>query len=483
MSSLIALLVAVTIVYLARRSATSTISFSPMFWVWAGKCGQLGLLLLAFEEIDGFGKILLIPAFVLHFAPSWFLGELLVPLGWPRLTYWAARCFGPVRLVKEGGAGAALFGALALTRKRNAATGVSWLAQRANRSRSIRGAGVVTAGVLAALRGERDRARSLFLLADTLPAKLVSGNVRVIARDWLVAEAAQNGNWREVVRLGRRGRQSFRWSYAVARMGARLIGDPKSARDWLLWLCWLAAPRRRATFPLLRRALTAKPPSWPALPEPAMAPELPEALGSFAQGLAGRFAQDGRSLVRAVGAVEGALALPSTRALIGERLPALGAKPDADAVIDGFRRRLIDLIDPLIEETPDLAQGEDLGSLLDEAVSRIRSRLFRHIDAQCKDCNERQKQELSLETLTEWEAWAVIREAADRLLELAPSSEIALFQTMYVPMCNYAVFQHNICKRIALAHEIFAWLRRHSDSDASACELLSKNMRASQGGA
>ena len=116
-----------------------------------------------------------------------------------------------------------------------------------------------------------------------------------------------------------------------------------------------------------------------------------------------------------------------------------------------------------------------------EAVARIRSRLFRDIDARCKDCNERQKQFLSLEPLAEWESWALMRDAADRLLALAPSSEHALFHTMYVPMCNYAVFQHNLCKRIAFAHQIFAWLRRHAESDQSACELLSKNMKASQG--
>jgi len=219
----------------------------------------------------------------------------------------------------------------------------------------------------------------------------------------------------------------------------------------------------------------------PAAPEPSVVPALPEALALFAQGLAGRFAQDGRSLVRCVDAVERALLRPSTHALIERRLPALGAKGDADAVIDGFRKRLVDLIDPLIEEQPGLAGGDARGSLLDEAVARIRSRLFRDIGAQCKDCNERQQQELALEALTEWETWAVMRDAADRLLALSPDSEHALFHTMYVPMCNYAVFQHNICKRIALAHDIFAWLRRHAESDLSACELLSKNMKASQG--
>jgi hypothetical protein len=422
-----------------------------------------------------------VPAFVFLFLPAPFFKAIVMPLGMPRFAYWATRCCGPVELMKDSGAGAALYGALALARRDASPKTLDWLATRAKRARAVKGAGVVAAGLIAALRSERERARALFLLADTLPTKIISANVRVVARDWLVADAAQNGNWREVVRLGRRGQQGYRWSNAVAQMGRRLLGDPDSPHDWLLWLCWLVAPRRRATWPLLRQALAVKPMRLPVAPEPPVVQELPEALAGFAQGLAGGFAQDGRSLVRCVGAVEGALARPSTHALIEQRLPALGAKGDADAVIDGFRKRVIDLVDPLIEEQPQLAGGDDRGALLDEAVGRIRSRLFRDIGAQSKDCNERQQQQLALEAMTEWEIWAVMRDAADRLLALSPASEHALFHTMYVPMCNYAVFQHNICKRIALAHDIFAWLRRHSESDLSACELLSKNMKASQG--
>ena len=473
------LVVLIILVYIARGSAASAVRPSPQFWVWAGKGGQLGLLLFAFEVVGGLGKILLIPGFVLHFAPSWFLKQLVVPLGWPRLTYWVARIFGPIGLVKEAGAGAALYGSLALARRPPSPRLLGWLADRTNRTEVIRGTGVVTWGILAALRGDRHRARCLLLLADTLPRKIISGSVRVVARDWLVADAAQNGNWREVIRLGRRGQQSLRWSYALALMGERIVGDPDGRHDLLLWLAWLVAPRRRATLPVLRRALAV--PRVPLAAEAPPAQELPDALADLAGGLADRFARKDQSLVRTTGAVEGALGSASARTRIEQRLPAIGARHDVDAVIEDFRRRLIDMIDPLIEETPTLAGGEDRAPLLEEAVGRIRSRLFRDIDAQCKDCNERQKQQLSLATLTEWETWAVMREAADRLLALAPSSEDALFHTMYVPMCNYAVFQHNICKRIVLANQIFTWLRQHAESDRSACELLSKNMKASKG--
>ena len=92
---------------------------------------------------------------------------------------------------------------------------------------------------------------------------------------------------------------------------------------------------------------------------------------------------------------------------------------------------------------------------------------------------DRQKGENSLASVAEWEAWAVVRDAANRLLELAPDSEIALFHAMYVPVCNFAVFQHNKCMRRALAHEIYSWLYRHSQNDPSASQLLLGNVRAS----
>ena len=74
-----------------------------------------------------------------------------------------------------------------------------------------------------------------------------------------------------------------------------------------------------------------------------------------------------------------------------------------------------------------------------------------------------------------------LRFTAEKLLTLAPDSEQALFQVMYVPVCNFAVFQHNVCKRTVLAHEIYAWLHRHAGSDAAALKLLAGNMKASQG--
>src|SRR5262249_58525088 len=110
--------------------------------------------------------------------------------------------------------------------------------------RSLGGRGLLAAGLLAALRGDRDRARCLLLVADNLPSQVISRKARRMARDWLVADAAQAEQWREVIRVGRRKYGSRRWAYLIARIGERLVGDKRACANWLLWLVLLAAPRR-----------------------------------------------------------------------------------------------------------------------------------------------------------------------------------------------------------------------------------------------
>jgi hypothetical protein len=55
-----------------------------------------------------------------------------------------------------------------------------------------------------------------------------------------------------------------------------------------------------------------------------------------------------------------------------------------------------------------------------------------------------------------------------------------LFHRMYVPVCNFAVFQHNTCRRIGLAYDMHTWLYLHSTSDPAATRLLMKNMKAGE---
>jgi hypothetical protein len=162
-------------------------------------------------------------------------------------------------------------------------------------------------------------------------------------------------------------------------------------------------------------------------------------------------------------------------------LQALGAPGEVDAVISGLRSRLSDLLVPLIEESPRAAAGEVGGPILEQAIGRVRTRLFRDIETQCKDYDDRRRRHRSLNELAEWDAWAVTRDQSNRLLQLSPESENALFHTMYTPVCNFAVFQHNTCRRIGLAYDIHCWLYLHCGSDAAASQLLAGNMRSGEG--
>jgi hypothetical protein len=428
------------------------------------------------------GVVLFVLVAVVLFFPSLALKYIVVPLGWPRFAYWAARCSWPMPVLREYGAGAAVYGALALARRSPAPQSIDWLADKIEQSQMQRGAALVAAGLLAALRGDRRQARSLLLIADTLHRRFISNGVRVIARDWLVADAARIGDWPEVIRLGRRGYDdSRRWSYAVARIGERLSSDPGAAAAWRLWLCWVMAPRRWATWPLLRRALQVPRVTKPAEVVPLVAATLPEALAHLARVLGNPFTCDGASLAAATSAVDAALDDPATLALADQRLRGLGTNADAAAVIPGLRTRLVDSLVPLIEQNPRLARAENRGSILDQAVERVRLRLFRDLEAQCKDYDARRHQQSYTKPLVEWETWALLRNAADRLLQLAPDSENALFRAMYVPVCNFAVHQHNSYRRLPLAHDMYAWLHRHARNDPEATRLLLGNMKASDG--
>ena len=420
------------------------------------------------------GEVVRAAMTILILAPTALLRWIVVPLRMPRVAYWTVRICWPLGLVKEVRAGAVVFGALALARKGASGVSLTWLEQRLRHAEPTRGAGVVAAGLLAALREDDNLARRLFAMADSMDKRLISRSVRTLARDWLVVDAARVGNWQRVIRLGRSGSTWLRWSYGMARIAERLTGDPRAWRSWQLWPCFLLAPRRRATYPLLRRAL-AVPVRRSAQPAPTPAvTELPPALGGLARAI--ESAGDGEALRRSIDAVD--RQLDSMHDAIGRRLKTLGGRGDAGTILSAFRRRLIDLMTPMIEDDPYLAREAQQSSIMDHAVWQVRRRLFGDIEARCKDYRERTEERSALDPVAEWEAWAKLHSSADQLLELDPNVESVLFQTVFAPVCNFAAFQHNTRKRIALAHDMFVWLLRHARSDPQARQLLARNVQA-----
>jgi hypothetical protein len=414
--------------------------------------------------------------FVLVWAPTPLVQWIVVPLRMPRVAYWTVRICWPLGLTKEIEAGAVVYGALALARTSPSEAAISWLERKLRNAEPIQGAGVVAAGLLAALRKDGDQARGLLSMADRMHTRLIPRSIRPIARDWLVVDAARVGNWHRVIRLGRHGITRPRWSYSMARIGERLTGDPKAWRNWLLWSCFLWAPRRRVTYPLFRRALRV-PVRRSVQPDAApSATELPLALGSLARALEGTNAHDGELLARSIEAVR--RDLDSMHEMVQQRLSMLGGRGDAGSVLSQFRQRLVDLVTPLIEDDPYLARSAQPASVMEQAVWQVRRRLLGDIDARCRDYRERTAGESSLDQIAEWETWAWLNSSANRLLELDSAAESILFQMVYAPVCNFAVYQHNGRKRIALAHDMFIWLLRYAQGAPEARQLLAKNVQA-----
>ena len=489
-SVLTAIAIACYVISLYLRGAAAghykgSVQVISRFSIWVGKIFALCFWIIISDN-SGPAAIALLPLLVWLMTPKFVLDRVVIPLGSVRLTYAIARFSGLVELLTDSGV-AALYGAIYLVRKSPSPQDIDWLTQKLEHVRSPRGGGVVAAALLALMHGDRHRARCLFVVADSIDWRFVPATARVIARNWLVAEAAERGNWRDVIRLGRRGRFSLRWSYAVARMVERLIGDPRGCGDWLLVMCWMLAPRRRGMFRMLRNALavprarkhSAREPQQPATEPPPDAPDLPGALANLAQMLRNKFGQAGQSFAKAVRDVDGQIACGKTRALVQRRLLALGARHDSDTVLSAFRRRLSAILSSILELAPHLV-GENLrGPILDQAIDQARGRLFGDIEAQCKDYDHQKRHAITSDPIAAWEMWAVTRDCAERLIEVAPGSADTLFQLMWVRANNFAVFQQNNGQRHILAHEIYSWLYRHSQSDPSASALLLANARKS----
>src|SRR5262249_3825305 len=155
-------------------------------------------------------------------APILLVRWIVVPLRMPRVAYWTVRIGWPLSLTKEIEASAVVYGALALARTIPSKEAISWLERKLRNAEPIRGAAVVAAGLLAALHQDVDQARALLGIADRMHIRLIPGSMRVIARDWLVVDAARFGNWLRVIRLGRHGIFRLRWSYCMARIAERL---------------------------------------------------------------------------------------------------------------------------------------------------------------------------------------------------------------------------------------------------------------------
>ena len=142
---------------------------------------------------------------------------------------------------------------------------------------------------------------------------------------------------------------------------------------------------------------------------------------------------------------------------------------------------MADMLVPIIEHAPHLVTGEVARPVIADAVERVRQAGLQYIEVRCRDYDSRAKSQSNLERQEEWGAWAALRKRADQLLKMDKGVEDTLFQLMYAPLCNFAVYQHNIVTNHRLGHDMFCWLHEHAKSNRDASDLLARNMMAYPG--
>lgn len=469
------LLVAIAATRGGKNNSGGRQATSPAMWILLFKSGvivPLSVLTLGFIWPVRVGGLAVVVAFCL---PTLLVAPLLVWLGRPRLAYWTMRCSFSIHYAGNQHAGAMLYATLSATRMRAPAAACEWLEERF-RDKPVGGVlGQTILAHLAAAQGDRVTAQCLFESIDARPTRPRRSITRVTARDWLVMDAARRGDWFGVVRYAQRG-GGTRWSRAVTGMAQTFAGLPPLP-NWQLRLLWLVAPRRRLLRPLLQRALATSDRQHES--DIATPPDLPTALTLLAAMVARRPGGVGSDeFLAAVRGVSLRLASAEMNLQVEQRLAALDSMMNrsASSVLSEFKSDVVELILPVVAADPELvAVGRD-DPIIAEALSRLQAAAFESIEMRAKDLARRAEKKQGLDTLAEWRSWAVVCDEANRLLALQPEAKAILFEGVWRPLINYAVFQHNEKQRYTFAQDIFRWLRAHAQDGPGAADTLDKNI-------
>jgi hypothetical protein len=418
--------------------------------------------------------------------PGLIIDLIIIPLGAYRIAYWIAVTFRPLNFLKGKYAGGVFYGALALARQKYSVADVDWLSMRFDLgTTALEKQKEIAMALLAVLNHDRLTARVLFQFIDESGASYGSRRIRRIARDWLVADAARHGDWDKVIFIGERGMASQRWSYAVARIGERLIRRPTALNNWQLWLLWLLAPRRKMLKPLLMRALSTTRSTRSRSYTQTLTKKLPEVLTKLNDIFFVISTEHASNATQArflniINSIDYILETTDLNAHISQRVQTINTTPNvsAEMIVLMLKEHLVELIMPAIKQFPQLAQNISDASFLSRPIEKMRHGLFEDIEVRSNDYKNRTFTQTHITLFSEWQTWAQFREVADRIMLISPSSQDALFKIIFPPVCNFSVFQYDILKRNTLAHEMCTWLFQYSSGHPTDAELLAGNMAA-----
>lgn len=400
---------------------------------------------------------------------------MAIPLGMPRTAWWLSS-LGGVPWVRDPEGGAVLAGALAALRKRTHHPKAAAFLYRRLRDGRLRGAGIVAAALLAADEGDHARARQLMDSLELFDPDLCPPLARRIAQDWRMADDACAGEWSRIADTTTDLPNVSRTARFFATAARRLTGTNATGAGALIRR-WLAAPRRLATAPLLRRALRGP------VDVGTTVASLPRLDARFIAVLPAN--DGGPSHVEPISLLAEAMREPAARERADARLWRLGASWDQAFAGFELRRRLRERTNELEgRETGEAATNrlkDDVAAKLAElmregqtcppsagnrprsTLGRARESLFdRMFDDLCVACAQASERRQPLNVpvpLHEWEACLGVMARYDEVRGLASAGDLRQAYTLVeLELRQTAAWMWNDLHERGLANAIFAWL-------------------------
>lgn len=430
----------------------------------------------------------------------WVIRRGVTRRGWVRPSVWLAHlCRSSFEHDRRGGP--VLAGALALlARPTHDERLATWLEGQLAGSSAIGAAGVVAAGLIAASRGQRDAARDLMHSASNFDAEVAPAPARVVANEWLVADAADRGDWAQVMRLGVRrdvaSPQTRFLGFAAARVRRELLVDEPTATDiGLRWLWWRSADRRRNRA-LLQQALAAprilssrKPAPQPLVPapppiDPAEFAGEPLAYAQALHALWGTVGDLERNLTPShlsdlCKAWDAAFAGPALAQLTA-RSVTLTTVLKPDLALAQLRRTVCEELAALAARAQiPLAALLESGAIGAEAATLLRAELLGEVEKLNQGLHRRTLQKRGLSSVEELREWNTLRRAYERAAALGGLEVRRLmFPDIHLFVCNYAVWLWNDRKEYGISGPLFRWLLAEAEAvgDEEAITLQRKNV-------
>ncbi len=418
-----------------------------------------------------------------------FTRHVLIPLGMPRLAYWLARTSDfTFRLDRSGGAALAAGWALCRQRPFDEET-ADWLAGKLAAEAPLCGAGVAASGLLLAARGDLEGARTLLGSVAEIDDRVCPPVAKSVAGGWLASDAAERGEWARVAELGLTLSQGGRVGWLLSAIAQSLLLEPMAPGKVGLWLRWAIAPHRRATLPLVRRALEAldgafiepedDPPIAPAA-STAGDDAIRTALSLHASVLTRPPAALRPEDVRAAGqAWDAALFDKATERHLLERALVVGATGAASVL--GRMRAAVedDLTAAVLASGMPIKELGDRGEVASRVRTRLRDELLGAVEAASDAIKRRADEKRALPTADEWREWSNLRAIYERGVRCAGDELRRLaFVKVYPDASSYAVWLFNDRKQRPLGNAIFRWLLQEATAldDTRASALMAKNV-------